>query len=52
MLEKPDVGKKAVALRSLGAHILEVVGKREAHIVSTIPGGLTSPSKKSNGKNC
>ena len=46
MQEKPDIGKKAVALRSFGAHILEVVGKREVHIVSTIPGGLINPLKE------
>ena len=45
MQEKPDIGKKAVALRSFGAHILRVIGKREVHIVSTIPGGLINPLK-------
>jgi len=46
MQEKPDVGKKAVALRSFGAHILRVIGKREVHIVSAIPGGLIKPLKE------
>ncbi len=46
MREKPDVGRKAVALRSFGAHILRVIGKREVHIVSTIPGGLINPLKE------
>ena len=46
MREKPDVGRKAVALRSFGAHVLRVVGKREVHIVSTIPGGLIKPLKE------
>jgi len=43
MREKPEVGKKAIALRSYGAQILNVVGKREVHIVSVIPGGLINP---------
>jgi len=46
MQEKPDIGKKAIALRSFGADILRVIGKREVHIVSTIPGGLISPLKE------
>lgn len=46
MRERPDVGKKAVALRSLGTHILDVIGKREVHIVSVIPGGLINPIKQ------
>jgi len=46
MQEKPDIGKKAIALRSFGAHILRILGKREVHIVSTIPGGLISPLKE------
>ncbi len=43
MQEKPSIGRKAVALRSFGAHLLRVVGKREVHIVSAIPGGLINP---------
>jgi F420-non-reducing hydrogenase large subunit len=43
MREKPEVGKKAIALRSFGAQILNVIGKREVHIVSVIPGGLINP---------
>lgn len=46
MRERPDVGKKAVALRSFGTHILDLVGKREVHIVSAIPGGIISPLKE------
>lgn len=46
MQEKPETGKKAIALRSFGAHILRVIGKREVHIVSTIPGGLINPLKE------
>jgi F420-non-reducing hydrogenase large subunit len=46
MREKPDVGRKAVALRTFGAHILRTIGKREIHIVSAIPGGLIKPLKK------
>lgn len=45
MQEKPEIGKKAVALRSFGAHVLRVIGKREVHIFSTIPGGLINPLK-------
>lgn len=46
MRERPDVGKKAIALRSFGAKILDVVGKREVHILSVIPGGLINPLKE------
>jgi len=46
MREKPEVGKKAVALRRFGTDILDVVGKREVHIVSAIPGGLINPLKE------
>jgi F420-non-reducing hydrogenase large subunit len=45
MREKPDVGRKAVALRSFATHILDVIGKREVHVVSVIPGGLINPLK-------
>ena len=38
--ENPEIGKKAMALRGFGTRILDVVGKREVHIVSAIPGGL------------
>ena len=43
MRERPDVGKRAIALRSFGAKILDVIGKREVHILSVIPGGLIDP---------
>ena len=46
MREKPDIGRKAVTLRSFAAHLLDVVGKREVHIVSTIPGGLINPLRE------
>ncbi|MGQ9506765.1 MAG: Ni/Fe hydrogenase subunit alpha [Candidatus Bathycorpusculaceae bacterium] len=46
MREKPEIGKKAIALRSFGAQILDVVGKRDVHIISTIPGGLINPLKE------
>jgi F420-non-reducing hydrogenase large subunit len=46
MRERPDVGKKAIALRSFGAKLLDVVGKREVHILSVIPGGLINPLKE------
>jgi len=46
MREKPDIGRKALAMRSFGTQILDVVGKREVHIVSTIPGGLITPLKE------
>jgi F420-non-reducing hydrogenase large subunit len=45
MREKPDIAKKAVALRSFGTQILDIIGKREVHIVSVIPGGLINPLK-------
>lgn len=46
MREKSGIGKKALTLRSFGAQILDVVGKRDVHIISTIPGGLISPIKE------
>ncbi|MEM3536448.1 MAG: nickel-dependent hydrogenase large subunit, partial [Candidatus Bathyarchaeia archaeon] len=46
MREKPEIGRKAIALRSFGVKLLEVIGKREVHIISTIPGGLISPLKE------
>jgi len=46
MRERPDVGKRAIALRSFGAKILDVVGKREVHILSVIPGGLITPLRE------
>jgi F420-non-reducing hydrogenase large subunit len=46
MREKPDVGRKAIALKAFAAKILDVVGKREVHVVSVIPGGLINPLKE------
>lgn len=46
MREKPEIGKKAIELRSFGTQILNVIGKREVHIVSVIPGGLINPLKE------
>lgn len=46
MRERPDIAKKAIALRSFGTQILDVIGKREVHIVSVIPGGLINPLKE------
>jgi F420-non-reducing hydrogenase large subunit len=46
MREKPDIGKKAIRLRRFGADILNVIGKREVHIFSVIPGGLINPLKE------
>jgi F420-non-reducing hydrogenase large subunit len=46
MRERPDVGKRAIALRSFGAKILDVIGKREVHILSVIPGGLIDPLRE------
>jgi len=46
MRENPEVGKKAIALRSFGVQLLDVIGKREVHIVSAVPGGLINPLKE------
>jgi F420-non-reducing hydrogenase large subunit len=46
MRERPDIGRRAITLRSFGARILDVIGKREVHILSVIPGGLISPPKE------
>jgi F420-non-reducing hydrogenase large subunit len=43
MREKPEIGKKALELRNFGVQILDVIGKREVHILSAIPGGIASP---------
>ena len=45
--ENPEIVKKAIALRSFATRILDVVGKREVHVVSVIPGGLITPLKES-----
>jgi F420-non-reducing hydrogenase large subunit len=46
MREKPEIGKKAIALRNFGTQILDAVGKREVHVVSVVPGGLINPLKE------
>jgi F420-non-reducing hydrogenase large subunit len=46
MRENPETGKKAITLRSFATKILDVIGKREVHIVSVIPGGLINPLKE------
>ena len=46
MREKPEIGKKAIVLRNFGTQILDVIGKREVHIISVIPGGLINPFKE------
>jgi F420-non-reducing hydrogenase large subunit len=46
MRERPDIGKRAITLRSFGAKILDVIGKREVHILSTILGGIINPLKE------
>jgi len=46
MRDNPEIGRKAVALRSFAAKILEVIGKREVHVVSVIPGGLINSLKE------
>lgn len=45
MRENPEIGKKAIRLRTFGTHILRLIGRREVHIVSVIPGGLTRSLK-------
>lgn len=44
--EQPDLGRKAMALRTFGANILEVVGKRDVHVFSVIPGGTINPLRE------
>ena len=43
MRENPEIGRKGMAIRRFGTHINDAVGKREVHIVSTVPGGLINP---------
>lgn len=43
MRENHDIGSKAIKLRTFGTHILRLIGRREVHIVSVIPGGLIRP---------
>jgi len=45
MRENPEVGRTAIALRSFGSRLLDVIGKREVHIFSVVPGGLINPLK-------
>ena len=45
--ENPKVGKKALQLRSFGIKILSILGGRQVHVVSVIPGGLIRPLKES-----
>lgn len=44
--ESPEVGKKALQLRSFGIKILSILGGRQVHAVSVIPGGLIRPLKE------
>jgi coenzyme F420-reducing hydrogenase alpha subunit len=46
MREKPEIGKKAIALRNFATQVLDIIGKREVHIVSVIPGGIINPLKE------
>lgn len=49
--EKPEIGRKAITLRAYAAKILDVIGKRDVHIVSVIPGGLITSFKENERKN-
>ncbi len=42
----PDLSKGALRLRTIGQHIVEIIGGRGTHPVSSIPGGMASPLKK------
>ncbi|MEM2922049.1 MAG: nickel-dependent hydrogenase large subunit, partial [Candidatus Bathyarchaeia archaeon] len=46
MREKPEIGRKAIALRNFATQILDIIGKREVHIVSVVPGGIINPLKE------
>jgi len=46
MRENPEIGSKAIKLRTFGTHILHLIGRREVHIVSVIPGGLIQSLKE------
>jgi F420-non-reducing hydrogenase large subunit len=39
---KPDVAKKMLRLRSIGQRVVEIVGGRGVHPITSIPGGLAS----------
>ncbi|MCW4019751.1 MAG: Ni/Fe hydrogenase subunit alpha, partial [Candidatus Bathyarchaeota archaeon] len=43
MRMNPEIGRKAIRIRTFGTHLLRVIGRREVHIVSVIPGGLMKP---------
>ncbi len=45
--ENPEWGKKAIALRTFGARILEAVGKRDVHVFSVVPGGVINSLRES-----
>jgi len=38
---RPDLARRAIALRRAGQHIVEVVGGRTSHPVTAIPGGMS-----------
>lgn len=46
MREKPEIGKKAILLRNFGTQLIDLIGKREVHVVSVVPGGLINPLKE------
>jgi F420-non-reducing hydrogenase large subunit len=39
----PDLGKKVVRCRHLGAHMLEIVSGKAIHPVTAVPGGFSKP---------
>jgi len=46
MRENPEIGKKAIILRNFGTQLIDLIGKREVHVVSVVPGGLINPLKE------
>jgi F420-non-reducing hydrogenase large subunit len=36
----PEIRRKAIKLRTFGTHLMRLIGRREVHIVSVVPGGL------------
>ncbi|RKY67493.1 MAG: hypothetical protein DRP97_07345 [Candidatus Latescibacterota bacterium] len=46
MKANPDVAKKALRLRTIGALVTEAIGGRPTHPVSFVPGGVAEPLSK------
>ena len=44
--QNPDLGKKVVRCRTLGARMLEIISGKSIHPVAAVPGGFSKPLRK------